>query len=173
MEFYHFVPLSFLCFYEYLKTFSYKIKNFQTEGCICQTLLVFNFCSGRQMFIIFQNISLNRCLFKPFHLLLTNTKIIDQYHITYTLCSGLNHVNYLNIIKRDHVSATVRTRLHLASGWSLDHSGAQYSYVGVRTRVGCRHMISFYNIPPIISVFKLQIKILHRFNTTMIENKLK
>ena len=43
---------------------------------------------------------------------------------TYTLYSGLNHVNYLNIIKRDHVSATVRTRLHLASGWSLDHSGA-------------------------------------------------
>ena len=47
-----------------------------------------------------------------------------QYSKTYTLCSGLNHVNYLNIIKRDHVSATVRTRLHLASGWSLDHSGA-------------------------------------------------
>ena len=93
---------------------------------------------------------------KPFYLLLINTKIINQYHITYTLYSGLNHVNYLNIIKRDHVSATVRTRLHLASGWSLDHSGAQYSYVGVRTRVGCRHMISFYNIPPIISVFKLQ-----------------
>ena len=96
---------------------------------------------------------------KPFYLLLINTKIINQYHITYTLYSGLNHVNYLNIIKRDHVSATVRTRLHLASGWSLDHSGAQYSYVGVRTRVGCRHMISFYNIPPIISVFKLQITI--------------
>jgi len=35
MEFYHFVPLSFLCFYEYLKTFSYKVKNFQTEGCVC------------------------------------------------------------------------------------------------------------------------------------------
>ena len=96
---------------------------------------------------------------KPFYLLLINTKIINQYHITYTLYSGLNHVNYLNIIKSDHVSATVRTRLHLASGWSLDHSGAQYSYVGVRTRVGCRHMISFYNIPPIISVFKLQITI--------------
>ena len=47
-----------------------------------------------------------------------------QYSLTYTLYSGLNHVNYLNIIKRDHVSATVRTRLHLASGWSLDHSGA-------------------------------------------------
>ena len=58
------------------------------------------------------------------HLLLTNTKIISQYRVTYTLCSGLNHVNYLNIIKRDHVSATVRTRLHLASGWSKDHSGA-------------------------------------------------
>ena len=96
---------------------------------------------------------------KLFYLLLINTKRINQYRITYTLCSGLNHVNYLNIIKRDHVSATVRTRLHLASGWSLDHSGAQYSYVGVRTRVGCRHMISFYNIPPIISVFKLQITI--------------
>ncbi|RHU03940.1 hypothetical protein DW698_03750 [Lachnospiraceae bacterium AM26-1LB] len=25
----------FLYFYEYLKTFSYKIKNFQTEGCVC------------------------------------------------------------------------------------------------------------------------------------------
>ena len=96
---------------------------------------------------------------KPFYLLLINTKIINQYHLTYTLCGGLNNVNYLNIIKRDHVSATVRTRLHLASGWSNDHSGAQYSYVGVRTQVGCRHMISFYNIPPIISVFKLQITI--------------
>ena len=96
---------------------------------------------------------------KFFYLLLINTKIINQYRITYTLCSGLNHVNYLNIIKRDHVSATVRTRLHLASGWSLDHSGAQYSYVRVRTRVDCRHIISFYNIPPIISVFKLQITI--------------
>ena len=100
---------------------------------------------------------------KPFYLLLINTKIINQYHITYTLYSGLNYVSYLNIIKRDHVSATVRTRLHLASGWSLDHSGAQYSYVGVRTRVGCRHMISFYNIPPIISVFKLQITICNKF----------
>ena len=96
---------------------------------------------------------------KVFYLLLINTKIISQYRITYTLCSGLNHVNYLNIIKRNHVSATVRTRLHLASGWSNDHSGAQCSYVRVRTQVGCRHMISFYNIPPIISVFKLQITI--------------
>ena len=51
-------------------------------------------------------------------------KIINQYRLTYALCGGLNDVNYLNIIKRDHVSATVRTRLHLASGWSLDHSGA-------------------------------------------------
>nr|DAW25204.1 MAG TPA: hypothetical protein [Caudoviricetes sp.] len=25
----------FLCFYEYLKIFSYKIKNFQAEGCVC------------------------------------------------------------------------------------------------------------------------------------------
>ena len=44
-----------LCFYEYLKTFSYKIKNFQTERCVCWTLLVFDFCSGRQIFIINTN----------------------------------------------------------------------------------------------------------------------
>ena len=94
---------------------------------------------------------------KVFYLLLINTKIINQYRTTYTLYIGLNHVNYLNIIKRAHVSATVRTRLHLVSGWSLDHSGTQYSYVGVRTRVGCRHMSSFYNIPPIISAFKLKL----------------
>ena len=94
---------------------------------------------------------------KVFYLLLINTKIINQYRTTYTLYIGLNHVNYLNIIKRAHVLATVRTRLHLVSGWSLDHSGTQYSYVGVRTRVGCRHMSSFYNIPPIISVFKLKL----------------
>ena len=94
---------------------------------------------------------------KVFYLLLINTKIINQYRTTYTLYIGLNHVNYLNIIKRAHVSATVRTRLHLVSGWSLDHSGTQYSYVGVRTRVGCRHMSSFYNIPPIISVIKLKL----------------
>ena len=94
---------------------------------------------------------------KVFYLLLINTKIINQYRTTYTLYIGLNHVNYLNIIKRAHVSATVRTRLHLVSGWSLDHSGTQYSYVGVRTRVGCRHMSSFYNIPPIISVIELKL----------------
>ena len=48
----------------------------------------------------------------PMHLFkfpFTNTKIINQYRITYTLYSGLNHVNY------------------------------------------------FYNIPPIISVIKLQV----------------
>ena len=120
-----------------------KIVNFQTEGNV----------------IMLHKHSNKLVLQKSCYLLLINTKIINQYRITYTPCSGLNHVNYLNIIKRDHVSATVRTRLHLASGWSLDHSGAQYSYVGVRTRVGCRHMISFYNIPPIISVFKRQITI--------------
>ena len=85
-----------------------KIVNFQTEGNVimCHKHL---------------DKSVLMHLFKfPF----TNTKIVNQYHITYTLYSDLNHVNYLNIIKRDHVSATVRTRLHLASGWSLDHSGA-------------------------------------------------
>ena len=61
---------------------------------------------------------------KVLKLSINEYKIINQYRLTYTLCGDLNHVNYLNIIKRDHVSATVRTRLHLASGWSLDHSGA-------------------------------------------------
>ena len=120
-----------------------KIGNFQTEGNV----------------IMLHKHSNKSVLQKSCYLLLINTKIINQYRITYTPCSGLNHVNYLNIIKRDHVSATVRTRLHLASGWSLDHSGAQYSYVGVRTRVGCRHMISFYNIPPIISVIQITISL--------------
>ena len=120
-----------------------KIGNFQTESNV----------------IMLHKHSNKSVLQKSFYFLLINTKIINQYRLTYTMYSGLNDVNYLNIIKRDHVSATVRTRLHLASGWSLDHSGAQYSYVGVRTRVGCRHMISFYNIPPIISVFKLQFTI--------------
>ena len=107
-----------------------KIVDFQTEGNV----------------IMLHKHSNKLVLQKSCYLLLINTKIINQYRITYILYSGLNHVNYLNIIKRDHVSATVRTRLHLASGWSLDHSGAQYSYVGVRTLVGCRHMISVYNI---------------------------
>ena len=124
---------------------------------VCCTVLIFNIRINIQKIKTSSITSTNRCLFKSFHLLLTNTKLISQYNKTYTLRSGLNHVNYLNIIKRDHVSATVRKRLHLASGWSYDHSGASYSYVGVRTKVGCRHMISFYNIPPIISVFKLHI----------------
>ena len=85
-----------------------KIGNFQTEGNV----------------IMRYKHSNKSVLFKPFHLQLTNTKIINQYHTTYTIYTGLNHVNYLNIIKRNHVSATVRTRLHLASGWSNDHSGA-------------------------------------------------
>ena len=38
-----------------------------------------------------------------------NGNINDDYRITYTIGSGLNNVNYLNIIKRDHMSATVRT----------------------------------------------------------------
>ena len=88
-----------LYFYEYLKTFSYKIKNFQVKRLYVK----------RHRFSIF---------------VVADRYYYCQYSKTYTLCSGLNNVNYLNIIKRDHVSATVRTRLHLASGWSLDHSGA-------------------------------------------------
>ncbi len=84
-------------------------------------------------------------------LLLTNTKIINQYRKTYTLYSGLNNVNYLNIIKRDHVSATVRTRLHLASGWSRPFR----SLVQLRSESSesaSQTDNPFYNIPPITTL---------------------
>ena len=72
-------------------------------------VIVFNFCSGKQMFIIFQNISLNRCLFKPFHLLLMNTKIINQYRLTYTLCSDLNSLQvYVTEIKEQPIFKRIR-----------------------------------------------------------------
>ena len=57
-----------------------KIGNFQTEGNV----------------IMRYKHSNKSVLFKPFHLQLTNTKIINQYHTTYTIYTGLNHVNYLN-----------------------------------------------------------------------------
>ena len=90
----------FYFFSKYLKTFNHKIKRIQDGGSMLN-VIVFYLCSGRQ-----------------------SVYYKYQYSKTYTLCGGLNHVNYLNIIKRNHVSVTVRTRLHLASGWSLDHSGA-------------------------------------------------
>ena len=76
-----------------------KIGNFQTESIV----------------IMLHKHSNKSVLFKLFHLLSTNPKLISQYRLTYTLYSGLNHV------------------------------------------------ISFYNIPPIISVFKLQITICNKF----------
>ena len=76
-----------------------KIGNFQTESNVIMLLKHPN----------------KSVLFKLFHLLSTNPKLISQYRLTYTLYSGLNH------------------------------------------------MISFYNIPPIISVFKLQITICNKF----------
>ena len=50
-------------------------------------------------------------------------KIINQY-LNIVLCEWFESRNYLNIIKRDHVSATVRTRLHLARDGRWSHSGA-------------------------------------------------
>ena len=87
-------------FSKYLKTFNHKIKKIQADGCMLN-VIGFQFLQWK-----------------------TDGYYKYQYSKTYTLRSGLNYVNYLNIIKRDHVSATVRTRLHLVSGWSLDHSGA-------------------------------------------------
>ena len=51
----------------------------------------------------------NRCLFKPFHLLLTNTKIINQYRLTYTLCSELNSVLLFFLT---HTCNTINQSLH-------------------------------------------------------------
>ena len=63
-------------------------------------LLIFDLCSGRQMFIIHTD------TVKHTHLLVVSiTKIIEYY-------------------KNGYLLATVGTRLHLASGWSDDHSGA-------------------------------------------------
>ena len=53
-----------------------KIGNFQTEGNV----------------IMLRKHLDKSVLFKPFHIQLTNTKIINQYRITYTLCSDLNSV---------------------------------------------------------------------------------
>ena len=66
------------------------------------------------MFIIFRNISINRCLFKPFHLLLTNTKIINKYHITYTLCNDLNRLQvYVTEIKEKQIFERIRCQLRI------------------------------------------------------------
>ena len=56
-----------------------KIVNFQTEGNV----------------IMLHKHPNKSVLFKLFHLLSTNPKLISQYRLTYTLYSGLNHVNYL------------------------------------------------------------------------------
>ena len=155
------LSVAYLFFIIYLKSIEWTIHKIENlSGCVWRTALVVKQGIFRQkvmlLCLLYKHLD-KLVLQKPFYRLLINTKIINQYHTTYTLYSGLNHVNYLNIIKRNHVSATVRTRLHLASGWSLDHSGAQYSYVGVRMRVGCRHIIAFYNIPPILSVIQIRI----------------
>ena len=66
--------------------------------------------------------------------------------------------------------STFWTRLQISSEWMVvDHSGVikEQARMGVRTRfqkVGCRNiLISFYNIPPLISVFNLQITICNKF----------
>ena len=75
----------FYFFSKYLKTFNHKIKRIQDGGSMLN-VIVFYLCSGRQ-----------------------SVYYKYQYSKTYTLRRSLNNVNYLNIIKRDHVSATVRT----------------------------------------------------------------
>ena len=60
------------------------------------SVIVFNFCSDRQC--------LNTVKHTPLPVV-SITEIIEYY-------------------KNGYMLATVGTRLHLASGWSLDHSGA-------------------------------------------------
>ena len=78
-----------------------KIGNFQTESNVIMLLKHPN----------------KSVLFKLFHLLSTNPKLISQYRLTYTLYSGLNHVNYLNIIKRSCVGN--RTDTSALSEWMV------------------------------------------------------
>ncbi len=48
-------------------------------------------------------------LFNPFHLLLTNTKIINKYHITYTLCNDLNRLQvYVTEIKEKQIFERIK-----------------------------------------------------------------
>ena len=79
-----------------------KIGNFQTESNV----------------IMLHKHPNKSVLFKLFHLLSTNPKLISQYRLTYTLYSGLNYVNYLNIIKRDHVIGN-RTDTSALSEWMV------------------------------------------------------
>ena len=45
-------------------------------------------------FLTSPNISTNRCLWISLNCLLMNLKIISQYRLTYTLCSGLNSLQF-------------------------------------------------------------------------------
>ncbi len=74
---------------------------------------------------------------------------------------GLNYVNYLNIIKRVICLQPYGTRLHLASGWSLDRFRSLVQLRGVE-RVASQTDNPFYNIPPIIFVIQSQF-IFHQF----------
>ena len=64
-----------LCFYEYLKTFSYKIKNFQVKRLYVK----------RHRFSIF---------------VVADRYYYCQYSKTYTLCSGLNSVLFVWVRKK-------------------------------------------------------------------------
>ena len=48
-------------------------------------------------------------LFKPFYLQLANAKLINQYRLTYTLCSGLNRLQvYVTEIKEKQIFERIK-----------------------------------------------------------------
>ena len=75
-----------------------KIGNFQTEG----NVIVLHKHLDKSVFVSF------------FHLPSMNTKIINQYRLTYTLCSVLNSLQvYVTEIKEQPIFKRIRWQLRI------------------------------------------------------------
>ena len=95
-------------FSKYLKTFNHKIKKIQAAGCMLN-VIVFQFLQWKTDGYYTPKHLDKSVLFKSFHLLLTNTKIINQYRLTYTLCGGLNRLQvYVTEIKEKQIFKRIR-----------------------------------------------------------------
>ena len=95
-----------------------RLKNL--SGCVWRTaLLVLNLVGElSDRCLLFLKHPIKSVLFKPLSSSVNETQnIISQYRLTYTLYSGLNHVNYLNIIKRSCVGN--RTDTSALSEWMV------------------------------------------------------
>ena len=97
-------------------------------------LLFFNFCSGRQMFII------NTNTVKHTHLpVVSITEIIEYY-------------------KKGYMSATVGTRWHLMSSDDLSSLSNLVSTTCESSESASQTYNPFYNIPPITSAYQTTYK---------------